>query len=165
MGFLPYTRGPHLEALTLMSHLGLQRPAGVTKGEAADSWRSRNGPGRVVVIANSYRSAPPRSLEPPSRRRSPKDAADVAFRPTDANSVALDEVANESIGESEAAAWTAALLPLVKGKITVDEAKMAQSSDVLGEVERADLRGRIAREVLTVSIWSNKTWASARVPH
>lgn len=51
-----------------------------------------------------------------------------------------------------AAAWTAALLPLVKGKTSMDEAKMAQTSAALGEVELADQeRGGVAREVLKVS--------------
>jgi len=77
----------------------------------------------------------------------------VALRPPpDTDSVALVEAANESMSESEAAAWTAALLPLVKGKTTMDEARMAQTSDVLGEVERANQRGSFAVEVLKVRI-------------
>jgi len=56
------------------------------------------------------------------------------------------------MSESEAAAaWTAALLPLVKGKIMLDKAKIARISDALGEVERANKRGSFAREVLKVS--------------
>jgi hypothetical protein len=107
----------------------------------------------VVVIANSHRSVPHRILEPPSRRRSPKDAADVAFRPPDAVFVASSaEAANESMSQSEAAAWTAALLPLVKGKTTMDKAKMVQISDTMGEVERANQRGSISREELKVSL-------------
>jgi hypothetical protein len=57
---------------------------------------------------------------------------------------------SESDSEA-AAAWTAALLPLVKGKIMFDKAKMARTSDALGEVERANKRGSFAREVLKVS--------------
>jgi hypothetical protein len=104
----------------------------------------QNGAGAVVVNPNSHRSTP-RILEPPSRRRSPKDVAvDEAFRPLDA--------ATASMSESEAAAaWTAALLPLVKGKIMLDKAKIARTSDALGEVERANNRGSFAGEVLKVS--------------
>jgi hypothetical protein len=112
--------------------------------------RFRNG---VAVIPNSHRSTP-RILEPPSRRRSPKDAAaDEAFGPPlEADGVALvDSIANARISESEAAAWTAALLPLVKGKIMLDKTKIARTSDALGEVERANQRGSFAREVLKVS--------------
>jgi hypothetical protein len=50
-----------------------------------------------------------------------------------------------------AAAWTVALLPLVKGKVTMDEARIAQTSDALGAVERANQRGGLARDVLKVS--------------
>jgi hypothetical protein len=100
-----------------------------------------------VVIANSYGSTHG-SLEPPSQRRSPEaHAADADIRP--AADLVLVEAAN--IGESMAAAWTAALLPLVKGKMTMNEAKMAETNDALGEVERADKRGSIASEVLKVS--------------
>lgn len=100
-----------------------------------------------MVIANSYGSAHG-SLEPPSQRRSPEaHAAGADIRP--AADTILTEAAD--IGESMAAAWTAALLPLVKGKMTMNEAKMAQTNDALGEVERADKRGSIASEVLKVS--------------
>jgi hypothetical protein len=77
---------------------------------------------------------------------------DVAFHPPDANPVASVEAENESISESTAAAWTAALLPLVKGKTAMDSTKVAQTSDTLGEVESANQRSRIAREVLKVSL-------------
>ncbi|KAF8490953.1 hypothetical protein F5888DRAFT_1081978 [Russula emetica] len=129
------------------------RPAGAARREAADSLRFQNG---VVVIPNSHRSTP-RILEPPSRRRSPKDAVagvatDEAFSPLEADDVALVvDAANAGISKSEAAAWTAALLPLVKGKILLDKTKIARTSDALGEVERANQRGNFAREVLKVS--------------
>ena len=98
-------------------------------------------------------SVPHRILEPPSRRRSPsKDTADTALRPPEGDSVALVKAANETVSESEAAAWTAAILPLVKGKTVMDGAKMEQTSDALGEVERASRRGSITREVLKVSM-------------
>jgi len=70
-----------------------------------------------------------------------------------------EAVVNAGESESEAAvaaAWTSALLPLVKGKTRLDRAKMALTSEALGEVERADERGGIAREVLKVSL----TWPS-----
>jgi hypothetical protein len=58
---------------------------------------------------------------------------------------------NMNDGEA-AAAWTASLLPLVKGKTSMDEAQMARTNAALAEVERADQqRGGIAREVLKVS--------------
>ena len=107
----------------------------------------------MVVLANSHRSVPHRILEPPSRRRSPtEDAADAAPRPLEDDSVTLVKAANVCVSESEAAAWTAAILPLVKGKTVMDGAKMEQTSDALGEVERASQRGSITREVLKVSM-------------
>ena len=124
----------------LTKHLGLQRPAGAAKRESADRLRFQNGAGVIVSIPNSHRSTP-RILEPPSRRRSPKDAADEA----------LVDVANARISEDEAAAWTAALLPLVKGKTMLNKAEIAQTSNALIEVERANQRGSFAGEVLKVS--------------
>jgi hypothetical protein len=133
----------------------LQRPAGAAKREASDSLRFQNGAGAVVVIpTNSHRSTPRRILEPPSRRRSPKGAAaaDEAFvPPLEADGVALVDTVDARIGESEAAAWSAALLPLVKGKIMLDKTKIARIDDALGEVERANQRASFAREVLKVS--------------
>jgi hypothetical protein len=56
------------------------------------------------------------------------------------------------INDEVATGWSSALLPLVKGKTTMDEVKMAQTSAALSEVERADQQqGGIAREVLKVS--------------
>jgi hypothetical protein len=112
--------------------------------------RFQNG---VVVIPTNSRRSTPRILEPPSRRRSPKDAAaDETFSPpVEVDGVAQVDAANVSENESEAAAWTAALLPLVKGKIILDKAKIARTSNALDEVERADQRGIFAREVLKVS--------------
>ena len=80
------------------------------------------------------------------------DAPDVALLPPVDDSVALVKAANVGVSESEAAAWTAAILPLVKGKTTMDGQKMEQISDALGEVERASQRGSITREVLKVSM-------------
>ena len=97
----------------------------------------------MVVIANSHVSAR-RSIELPQPQQQSKEdaAADVAL-------MASTEAAN--VSENEASAWTAALLPLVKGKTKMDKAKLAQTSDALGEVERANWRGSTAREVLKVS--------------
>jgi hypothetical protein len=84
-------------------------------------------------------------------------AADEAFFHSlgaDGDVALVDAGANEKISGSEseaAAAWTAALLPLVKGKIMLDKTKMALTSDALGEVEHANKRASLAREVLKVS--------------
>ena len=76
----------------------------------------------------------------------------MAVRPLEeGDGLALVDAANARISESEAAAWTAVLLPLVKGKIELDKVKIARISEVLGEVERANQRGSFAREVLKVS--------------
>jgi hypothetical protein len=90
---------------------------------------------------------------------------DEAFsRPLEADgAVASVDAANAKISESEAAAWTAELLPLVKGKILLDKTKMARISDALREVERANQRGSFAREVIKVSKVF-EAWASPRVP-
>ena len=61
------------------------------------------------------------------------------------------DAANARKSESEVAAWTAALLPLVKGKIMLDKATIARISNALGEVEHANQRGTFAREMLKVS--------------
>ena len=110
----------------------------------------------MVVIPNSHRSTP-RILEPPLRRRSSRDvAADEAFFDSLAADVVDAAGANANVrksgSESEAAAaWTAALLPLVKGKIMLDKAKIGLTSEALGEVERANKRASFTREVLKVS--------------
>jgi hypothetical protein len=141
----------------------LQRPAGAAKRDAVDGRRFRNGVGAVVVIPNSHRSTP-RILEPPSRHRSPKDAVaaaalvdEIFSSPLEAEAEAEGVVAapvdaaNAKISESEAAAWTAELLPLVKGKITLDKMKIARTGNALREVERAHQRGGFAREMIKVS--------------
>jgi hypothetical protein len=118
----------------------------------------------MVVIPNLPRSTP-RILEPPSRHRSPKDAeaaaalADKIFSsPLEAEAeadgvvaTAPVDAANAKVSESEAAAWTAELLPLVKGKIALDKTRIARTGDALREVERAHQRGSFAREVIKVS--------------
>jgi len=160
---LPLTQtceSTHTKTLTMMFSV-LQRPAGAARRGAAEDWRSQNGAARVgaLVIVNSHGSAR-RSIDPPRppspQHKSSDDTADAAPPSRPAADVALDssvEVANSNMNHGEAAAaWTAALLPLVKGKTSLDEAKMAQTSAALGEVERADQqRGGIAREVLKVS--------------
>ena len=119
----------------------------------------------MVVIPNLHRSTP-RILEPPSRHRSPKDVvaaaalADKIFSsPLETEAEAdgvvtaapVDAANAKKISENEAAAWTAELLPLVKGKIVLDRAKIARIGDALREVERAHQRGSFAREVIKVS--------------
>jgi len=143
----------------------LQRPAGAAKRGAGEGSLSKNGTVRTgaVVIVNSHRPAhrmlePPRqpSPSPQSQVKPSDDAADAVPRPPASASLALVDAAadtNMSDGEAAAAAaaWTAALLPLVKGKTTMDKARIAQTSDALGEVERANQRGGLARDVLKVS--------------
>lgn len=111
---------------------------------------ANSGPARRSIIE------PPR---PPSPQRKSSDdtAADAAPSSRPAADVVLDssvEVAKLNMDDGEAAAaWTAALLPLVKGKTSMDEVQVAQTSAVLDEVERADRkRGGFAREVLKVPL-------------
>jgi hypothetical protein len=67
----------------------------------------------------------------------------------------VEAAAETNVSDDEAAAaWTAALLPLVKGKTTMDGARLAQTSDALSEVERADIRGGLVRDVLKVRLSS-----------
>ena len=82
-------------------------------------------------------------------------ADEVSFRPPEADGVGVvlvdAAIARISESESEAAvAWTAALLPLVKGKIMLDKTMIARTSVALGEVEHTNKRGGFAREVLKV---------------
>jgi hypothetical protein len=139
----------------------LQRPAGASRRGAAEGWRSQNGAARVgaLVIPNSHGPAR-RSIEPPRppspQRKSSDDTADAAPPSRPAADVALEssvEAVKSNMNDGEAAAaWTASLLPLVKGKTSMDEAQMARTNAALAEVERADQqRGGIAREVLKVS--------------
>ena len=111
---------------------------------------TQNGAGTEVVIANSHRTAPLPGLELPSRNRSPShgDVADEALHPPDADNMVLVEAAN---GESEATAVTAALTPVVKGKSTLDRTRMVRINDAPGEVNRANKRRSVAREVVNVS--------------
>ncbi|KAI0250532.1 hypothetical protein BJV78DRAFT_552845 [Lactifluus subvellereus] len=120
----------------------LQRPAGVARRADSETGHPRRAAPRplTVVIANSYKRAR-RSIDPPSQLRSLKDT----------NVVHAETDVDMTVGESEAAAWTAALLPLVKGKTTMDEAKMVHTSDALSEVERANERGIIPPGVLKES--------------
>jgi len=144
----------------------IARPAGLARRGASESSRSHNGAGAAVppgaLVIATLLTTSHGSLNPPSQRTSPPQdgANEVALRPPDADAeVTLAGAEAVSAGESEAAAaavaaaaaWTAALLPLVKGKTRLDKAKMALTSEALGEVERADERGGIAREVLKES--------------
>ena len=132
----------------------------------------------AVVIANSHGPAhrmlePPRQPSPSSRPKPPNDAVDAVPPPppppaTNTSSLALVEAtAQTNVSDDEAAAaWTAALLPLVKGKTTMDGVRLAQTSDALSEVERADVRGGLARDVLKVRLSSVSTvMACARTLH
>ena len=86
-------------------------------------------------------------LKPPPRRRS------SSLEEADNTSVVFNDITNADIpneSEEEAAAWTGALLPLVKGKTTMDKAGMARTSDALGKVERASDRGLINLGMLKV---------------
>ena len=91
-------------------------------------------------------------LEPPVRRRSPSLILDDTTT-TDEPSVVFNDITNADLpsGDSdEAAAWTVALLPLVKGKTTMDEMGMARTSDTLRKVELASDRGLVTLGMLEV---------------
>ena len=92
-----------------------------------------------------------RTLQPPSRHRSP------SLNDTDDPSVVFDDISSVDVvneKENEAVAWTVALLPLVKGKTTMDEAGMARTSDTLGKVEHASDEDLITLDILKVSFGS-----------
>ena len=117
----------------------------------------------AVVIANSHGPAhrmlePPRQPSPSSQPKPPDDTVDAVPPPPAINTSSLASVeaaAETNVSDDEvAAAWTAALLPLVKGKTTMDGARLAQMSDALSEVERADIRGGFVRDVLKVRLSS-----------
>ncbi len=103
----------------------------------------------TMVFANSLSYGHVRrTLEPPSRHTSP------SLNGTDDPNVVLDDditTNTDDVNESEAAAWTAALLPLVKGKTTMDEAGMTRTSDTLGKVEIASDQGLITLGMVKVS--------------
>jgi hypothetical protein len=61
-----------------------------------------------------------------------------------------DASVRESKQAAAAAEWTAALLPLVKGKTTMDGAKMALTSTALRDVERANEGGHLSSGILKV---------------
>jgi hypothetical protein len=68
--------------------------------------------------------------------------------------VVFDDISNVDVvneKENEAAAWTVALLPLVKGKTTMDEAGLARTSDTLGKVEHASDQDLITLDMLKES--------------
>jgi hypothetical protein len=120
---------------------------GSCHGTDVDSLHTQNGADTEVVIGNSRRSTPAPRLELSSRNRSPspEDVADEALHPPDADGMVLVEAAN---GESEATALTAALTPLVT---TLNKTKMVRFIDAPGEVDRANERGSVARDVVNVS--------------
>lgn len=124
----------------------LQRPANAARRKSEG--KAPRPPTIVPVNTLSYGHVRG-ILQPPSRRRSP------SLNDTDNTSVVFNDITNaEAPNESEeAAAWTVALLPLVKGKTTMDKAGMARTSDTLGKVERASDRGLINLGMLTVRFW------------
>jgi hypothetical protein len=73
---------------------------------------------------------------------------DEALHPPDTDDMVLVEAAN---GESEATAVTAALTPMVKGKSTLNRTRMGRFINAPGEVNRANERRNVAREVVNVS--------------
>jgi hypothetical protein len=115
-----------------------------------DILHTQNSADTEVVIANSHKSAPLPNLELPSRNRSPSqgDVGDEALHPPDADDMVLVEAAN---GESEATAVTAALTPVVKGKSTLNRTRMGRFINAPGEMNRANERRSVAREVVNVS--------------
>lgn len=129
------------------------RPAGAARRKSGEDWLSRRAAGPAaarpptIVFANSLSYGHVRrTLEPPSRRRSP------SLNDTDDPNVVLNDVtdANENASEA-AAAWAVALLPLVKGKTPTDDAGMARTSDTLREVEHASDQGLISLGMLKES--------------
>ena len=74
------------------------------------------------------------------------------------NDITNADVPTES--EEEATAWTGALLPLVKGKTTMDKAGMARTSDALGKVERASDRGIINLGMLKVRLLTHLAFST-----
>jgi len=85
-------------------------------------------------------------MEPPLRRKS------ASLNGTDDASGVFDDITNTDANETEATTWTAALLPLVKGKKTMDEERMVRVSDTLGKVEHASDQGLITLDMLKVSV-------------
>jgi len=73
---------------------------------------------------------------------------DEALHPPDADGMVLVDDAN---GESEATAVTAVPTPLVKRKPTLDKTRMVRFINAPGEMDRANERGSVAREVVNVS--------------
>jgi hypothetical protein len=102
----------------------------------------------TIVIANSHKIIPGR-IDPPSHLRSLKDA-NATNTDTDTEMDVNADV-DTSVRESEASTWTAALLPLVKGKTTMDEVMLAYTSLALSEIERASERESIPPGVLKVN--------------
>lgn len=124
--------------------LGRKPRRGVARPASAARRKGEGKPPRppTIVPVNTLSYGHVRGiLKPPSRRRSPSPS----LNDTDNTSVVFNDITNADVpNESEeAAAWTVALLPLVKGKTTMDKAGMARTSDTLGKVERASDRGLI----------------------
>ncbi|KAH9172113.1 hypothetical protein EDB89DRAFT_995275 [Lactarius sanguifluus] len=121
----------------------MARPAGRKNSEGGPSKRA---PTMVFANTLSYGHVR-RTLEPPSRRTSPSldDTDDPLVVPD-------DDTTNADANENEADAWTVALLPLVKGKMTMDEAGMVRTSDTLSKVEHASEQALITLGMLKVGL-------------
>ncbi|KAH9059387.1 hypothetical protein EDB87DRAFT_1622727 [Lactarius vividus] len=124
----------------------MARPAGAAKRMNSEGVPSKRAP--TMILANtplSYGHVR-RTFKPPSRHTSPSlDDTD------DPNVVPDDDTTNVDANESEAATWTVALLPLVKGKTTMDEAGMVRTSDTLSKVEHASDQALITLGMLKES--------------
>ncbi|KAH9037610.1 hypothetical protein EDB85DRAFT_1935440 [Lactarius pseudohatsudake] len=124
---------------------GLGRKPRQMARPAAKEVPSKRAPTMVFANTLSYGHVR-RTLEPPSRRTSPSldDTDDPLVVPD-------DDTTNADANESEAATWTVALLPLVKGKMTMDEAGMVRTSDTLSKVEHASEQALITLGMLKES--------------
>jgi hypothetical protein len=133
---------------SLIHFFWFQRPAGAARRKSNGVGVTALRPPKVVFVNTLSYGHVRRTLQPPSERRSP------SLNDTDDPSVVFDDISNVDVvneKENEAAAWTVALLPLVKGKTTMDEAGLARTSDTLGKVEHASDQDLITLDMLKVS--------------
>ncbi|KAI9466585.1 hypothetical protein BJY52DRAFT_1232951 [Lactarius psammicola] len=127
----------------------MARPAGAARRKNSATGAAALRPPTMVFANSLSYGHVRRTLDPPSRRRSP------SLDDTDDPNVVLDDgitTNTDDVNEGEAAAWTVALLPLVKGKTTMDEAGMVRTSDTLSKVEHASDQGLITLGMLKVSL-------------
>ncbi|KAH8985833.1 hypothetical protein EDB86DRAFT_2957334 [Lactarius hatsudake] len=122
----------------------MARPAGAAKRKNSEGGPSKRAPTMVFANSLSYGHVR-RTLEPPSRRTSPSlDDSDDPHMPD-------DDTTNADANENEADTWTVALLPLVKGKMAMDEAGMVRTSETLSKVEHASEQALITLGMLKES--------------